>query len=107
VLVPEEVCVGARVDVGAGYADVFGRDAGGVDLTHDVVRTPAAGAPGLTLDAEVGMGALEVLHRPRIEDERGFAGRRGNEEDADGDREDAERAAARVAADRACAGSRG
>ncbi len=97
VLVPDAVCVGARSDIGAGYVDVFGRDAGGVDLQHDVTRAPAAGAPGLTLDVQLGMGAFEVLHRPG---DMPFDGHGGRDEQ----RWSAARAASRRVADRACAG---
>ncbi len=103
VLVPEEVCVGARNDIGAGYADVLGRDAGGVDVVHDVPRTPAAGVPGLTLDVEVGMGAFEVLHRPTDaadpERPRGF-----DDEGYYETRDDRNRRVSRGIADRACTG---
>lgn len=85
VLVPPTVCVGATSDIGAGYTDVFGRDAGGVDVAHDVPRSPAPGAPALMLHVHVGMGAFEVATR-RV-DHSGPA------------------AAAGRAADRACAGA--
>lgn len=99
VLVPESVCVGARTRIGAGYVDVLGREASGVEVDHDVARTSAAGVPRLALDVKMGLGAVEVLHRraaSSFEDsgdqERG-AGRRG-------------RAATARTADRACAGGR-
>lgn len=99
VLVPATVCVGARSTIGMGYADVFGRDAGGIDLDHDVARAPATGRPGLTLDVHMGMGEFEVLYRdPQVpyDAERGsrrFRGDRGDVTDG-------------AVADRACAGSR-
>ena len=113
VLVPEAVCVGARSDIGAGQADVFGRGAGGVDVDHDVTREPAAGAPGLTLDVHMGMGAFEVLHH-QTDDGRRYdrAGDRENGRDGDHETEYDERLApgdrrtARQLADRACLGGR-
>ncbi len=101
VLVPEAVCVGARSDIGAGYADVLGRDAGGVDVVHDARRTPTPGAPGLVLDVRMGMGAFEVLHRNAGDLGPGSRPRDfGERRDAAGRRE------ARRLADRACAGGR-
>ena len=103
VIVPETVCVGARSTVGAGYADVFGRDAGGVDVDHDVTREPAPGAPGLTLDVKIGMGVFEVLHRS-VNVDRGADGSR-----SDGfgfEQSSSERRTAGRIADRACAQGR-
>ena len=103
VYVPETVCVGARSDIGAGHADVLGRDAAGVDLEHDVAREPTAGAPGLTLDVHIGMGAFEVLHRP---DDVGRGIGPGDDFDGHRRRESAERREARRLADRACSEGR-
>lgn len=96
VLVPEQVCVGARSDIRVGYVNVLGREAGGFDIADDVSRVPAAGVPGLALHARMGMGAIEVLHRPasgsRPVDTHGSVG--------------AGRADDRDTADLACAGDR-
>jgi len=103
VYVPEAVCVGVRSDIGAGHADVLGRDAAGVDVEHDATREPPAGAPGLTLDVRMGMGAFEVLHRPR-DGGREF-GANGDFDDH-GERESADRREVRRVADRACSQDR-
>ncbi len=95
VLVPESVCVGARSAIGMGYADVLSREAGGIDVTHDVARTPAAGAPALALEVHMGMGALEVLHRDPEQPFDGPGRFRQRTDTSDG-----------AVADRACAGDR-
>lgn len=97
VLVPPTVCVASRSRVGAGYTDVFGRDAGGVDIVHDVSRSPALDVPILVLDVHLGMGAFEVLNR------RDDASSRLRDTADDRTSSDARRAAGRTA-DRACAG---
>jgi hypothetical protein len=60
------VCVSSRVKMGAGYAEVLDRDSGGFDVDWPNIRTPPAGVPVLDLDADVGLGAVEV----RYNDER-------------------------------------
>ena len=65
VYVPANVCVSSTVHVGAGYAQVLERDNGGFDVDWDNRRTAPAGVPTLALDADVGMGALEVRHSDR------------------------------------------
>lgn len=99
VYVPDSVCVGARSDIGAGHADVLGREATGADVEHDVPRVPVAGGPALRLDVHLGIGAIEVLHRPEREGRR-F--RSGGDFDVYGERESADRREARRLADRAC-----
>ena len=76
VLVDRDVCVVTRADLGMGGVSLFDRESGGVDVEwHDEPRAPA-GTPRLVLDAEVGLGALEVAH-----DEAGL----GFDEDGDDD----------------------
>jgi phage shock protein PspC (stress-responsive transcriptional regulator) len=62
VYVPENVCVSSRIKMGAGYAEVLDRDSGGFDVDWPNVRTPPSGVPVLDLDADVGLGAVEVRH---------------------------------------------
>jgi phage shock protein PspC (stress-responsive transcriptional regulator) len=61
VWVPANACVTSDVAVGAGGVDVLDEDEAGVDL--DVVHeaTAATGRPQLHIDADVGIGALEVV----------------------------------------------
>lgn len=94
VLVPQSVCVGARTSLAVGEANVFGRRADGVEIEHDVRRTPPAGSPGLTLDVEMGMGAFEVAHRPS------YDGRPGTFDPGRGVSGDDRRAADRACAER-------
>jgi len=74
VFVPEGVCVASDVRVGAGYAQILDRENGGLDV--DWRDSPdSAGAPRLVIDADVGMGALQV-----VRDERSVRGdRRGDQ----------------------------
>jgi phage shock protein PspC (stress-responsive transcriptional regulator) len=60
VLVPEDVCVSTTAELGMGGVEVFDRDGGGIDVDWEDVRTPPEGTPRLVLDADVGVGALEV-----------------------------------------------
>jgi len=60
VLVPEDACVSADVNVGIGHAQVLGRDSEGVDVAYAAGVTPGAGAPELRVDADIGIGALQV-----------------------------------------------
>jgi phage shock protein PspC (stress-responsive transcriptional regulator) len=62
-LVREDVCVATRADVGMGAVSVFDQEDGGVDLDWDDRRRAPARVPRLVVDAEVGMGYLEVRHR--------------------------------------------
>ena len=62
VLVPEDVCVSTEADLGMGGVQVFDRDTGGIDVDFDDEHTPPAGTPRLIVDAEVGLGAVEIAH---------------------------------------------
>jgi phage shock protein PspC (stress-responsive transcriptional regulator) len=63
-IVPEDVCVATDADLGAGAVRVFDRDSGGVDV--DVLDEPDArpDATRLIVHADVGLGALNVVHDP-------------------------------------------
>jgi phage shock protein PspC (stress-responsive transcriptional regulator) len=63
-IVPENVCVATDADVGAGLVRVFDRDSGGVDV--DVFDEPDArpNTTRLIVNADVGLGALNVVHHP-------------------------------------------
>ena len=62
--VPRDVCVATDAHVGAGYARVFDRDSGGLDMDWGTAPPSKPSVPRLVLDAHVGMGALEVVHDP-------------------------------------------
>jgi phage shock protein PspC (stress-responsive transcriptional regulator) len=62
VLVPEDVCVSTEAELGAGGVQVFDRDTGGVDVDFEDARTPRGDVPRLVVEADVGLGAVEVAH---------------------------------------------
>ena len=60
VRVPDDACVSSDVEMGIGDAQVLDRRSEGVDVAFAQTAAPAAGAPQLHLDADIGVGALEV-----------------------------------------------
>jgi phage shock protein PspC (stress-responsive transcriptional regulator) len=72
VLVPENVCLQGRAKSGAGVVNVLGHQQNGFDLDYSVGGATSS-SPRLQLDADVGMGAFEVVHNP---DEARFGGPR-------------------------------
>jgi hypothetical protein len=107
VLVPENVCVVGSGDVGVGAINLFGRDIGGIDTEWQDSDARRGDNPRLVVDAEIGVGALEVRHR-RVDRLDGPGDRFGDRDDPawdeDGRERDAEVARQRAAADAACAG---
>jgi phage shock protein PspC (stress-responsive transcriptional regulator) len=92
VLVPEDVCLSTDARVGAGALEIFDRQSGGIDVDWEDDRAGLAGAPLLLLDAEVGLGKLDVDHDPsRIDDEHWNGGWRNRDS---GDNEVGNRACA-------------
>jgi phage shock protein PspC (stress-responsive transcriptional regulator) len=86
-LVPEDVCVATRAQVAAGAVRVFDRDNGGVDLDWEDVPGAPAGTTRVVVDADVGFGALEVLHEDDGHHGRRFGrGRSGDRGDGVGNR---------------------
>jgi phage shock protein PspC (stress-responsive transcriptional regulator) len=63
-IVPEDVCVATNADVGAGVVRIFDRDSGGVDLDVVDERNAGADTTRLLVNADVGLGALNVVHHP-------------------------------------------
>ena len=59
--VPEDACVSSEVELGAGRAQVLDRVDGGVDLAFEQTGARVTDAPRLHLDADVGIGAFEVV----------------------------------------------
>lgn len=64
VYVPEGVCVASDVELGAGYAEVLDTVNGGFDVKVRDDRAAPAGTPRLVIDADVGLGGLEVRQGP-------------------------------------------
>ncbi len=64
VLVPKDVCVATRARVGGGYVGALDRQTWGLDVDWANRPSPPQSVPHLTLDADVGLGALFVVDRP-------------------------------------------
>jgi phage shock protein PspC (stress-responsive transcriptional regulator)/predicted membrane protein len=64
VIVPNDVCVALDSRAGAGYVRLFDRDSGGLDVDWDSRPSAAPDVPRLVLDADVGIGAIQVVHDP-------------------------------------------
>ena len=84
-IVPENVCVATRADVGMGEVQVFDRDSGGVDVDVDNEPRAPATTPRVVVDADVGLGLLEVSHEDRRDGHRDHRfGRFGPDRDSGG-----------------------
>jgi phage shock protein PspC (stress-responsive transcriptional regulator) len=70
VWVPDDACITSNVTIGAGASDVLDRDEAGVDLDVEEAATPPAGRPHLHIDADVGIGAIEVVREGFVPDWR-------------------------------------
>ena len=63
-VVPPDVCVSSDTHLGIGGVQVFNRDTGGIDVDHQDERIAPPGTPRVVVDANVGIGAFTVHHRP-------------------------------------------
>lgn len=70
IVVPRGVCATTDSRLGAGYFGLRGREAAGLDVDY-LVRSRPARAPQIRIRADVGLGAVEVLDRPRSGYRRG------------------------------------
>jgi phage shock protein PspC (stress-responsive transcriptional regulator)/predicted membrane protein len=61
VRVPENACLTSDVEVGAGYAEVLDRSSDGLDVAFAQAAQQVGDSPRLHIDAEIGLGALEVV----------------------------------------------
>lgn len=62
ILVPEDACVQADTHAGLGYVGLLGEESGGADVDDQRGTISRTSARRLILDANVGIGAIEVLH---------------------------------------------
>jgi hypothetical protein len=60
VIVPKDVCVATKADVGMGNVSFYGSDHGGVDLTYEDVPDAEPTTTRLLLNADVGLGEVRV-----------------------------------------------
>lgn len=60
VRVPDDACVSSDVEIGVGHAQVLDRESEGVDVAFVQSAAPSADAPQLHLDADLGLGELEI-----------------------------------------------
>lgn len=67
--VPSDTCVSSNVQVGVGGSDVLDRDADGVDVSYLDDAPAPAGRPKLHIDADVGMGVIEVVREGYLRDQ--------------------------------------
>jgi phage shock protein PspC (stress-responsive transcriptional regulator) len=68
VWVPEDACVTSDVQIGVGAADVFDRDQGGVDVSHEDSAAARPGQSEVHIDADVGIGVIEVVREGFLRD---------------------------------------
>ncbi|WP_028660722.1 PspC domain-containing protein [Nocardioides insulae] len=69
VIVPDGVSVDATAQVdGPGAAYVFGSERGGIDTTSQRTHDAGASAPTLTIDADLGVGEIAILHPADLDD---------------------------------------
>jgi phage shock protein PspC (stress-responsive transcriptional regulator) len=61
-IVPDDVCVATRAEIGMGYAGVFDADSDGIDVDYDEQENAPAGTSRLVVDAEIGVGELLIGH---------------------------------------------
>jgi phage shock protein PspC (stress-responsive transcriptional regulator) len=61
-IVPDDVCVATRAELGAGYAGVFDADSDGIDVDYEELDNAPAGTSRLVVDAQIGVGELLIGH---------------------------------------------
>jgi phage shock protein PspC (stress-responsive transcriptional regulator) len=67
--VPSDACVSSDVQIGVGASDVFDRDNDGVDVSYVEDGPAPAGRPKLHIDADVGVGVIEVVRDGFVRDQ--------------------------------------
>lgn len=86
VIVPDEVCVRTDVHVDVGEVRVFGHESGGTDVDWLEQPRNEAGAPELAINADVGLGAVDIDNSRFFDDfDRGRDRRDRDDRDFRGD----------------------
>jgi phage shock protein PspC (stress-responsive transcriptional regulator) len=67
--VPSDACVSSDVQIGVGASDVFDRDNDGVDVNYLEDSPAPAGRPKLHINADVGIGVIEVVREGFVRDQ--------------------------------------
>jgi hypothetical protein len=62
IVVPENVCVASRADVGAGAVQIFDRESAGIDVNWEDTPPATRNVPVVVVHGDVGMGVLQVRH---------------------------------------------
>jgi predicted membrane protein len=71
-IVPDDVCVATDASVGIGGVSVFDRQGGGVDVDYLDARDAEAGGTRLLVDADIGVGHLDVRSNDQPSDDEDF-----------------------------------
>jgi phage shock protein PspC (stress-responsive transcriptional regulator) len=66
-VVPRNVCVASKARVGVGAVELFDRDSGGIDVDWEDRPSAPARATRLVVDADIGIGRLQVAHRRHLD----------------------------------------
>jgi phage shock protein PspC (stress-responsive transcriptional regulator) len=69
VYVPSDACVASDVEIGAGGSDVLDRNNDGVDVRYADDAPAPTGKPKVHIDANIGMGVVEVVREGYFRDQ--------------------------------------
>jgi phage shock protein PspC (stress-responsive transcriptional regulator) len=67
--VPSDACVSSNVQIGVGGSDVLDRDNDGVDVDYVDDAPAPTGRPKVHIEADVGMGVIEVVREGYVRDQ--------------------------------------
>jgi phage shock protein PspC (stress-responsive transcriptional regulator) len=76
VYVPSDACVTSDIQVGVGGSDVLDHDNHGVDVSYASAAPAPTGRPSVHVDADIGIGTLEVVREGYLRDQFSHDGRR-------------------------------
>jgi phage shock protein PspC (stress-responsive transcriptional regulator) len=69
VYVPSDACVASNVQIGVGGADVLDRGNDGLDVSYSDDAPAPTGKPKIHVEADIGMGAVEVVREGYFRDQ--------------------------------------